>query len=85
MLGLFKLRIGVMIMITALVGLAVTPGPALSLLQVLVLALSVLVASASAGAFNQYVEARHRPADGAHARPRLRHRRAAAHAGLAGG
>ncbi len=27
-LGLFKLRIGVMIMITALVGLAVTPGPA---------------------------------------------------------
>jgi protoheme IX farnesyltransferase len=55
-LGLFKLRIGVLIMITALVGLAVTPGAALSLLQVAALALAVLVASASAGAFNQYVE-----------------------------
>ena len=55
-LGLFKLRIGVVIMITALVGLAVTPGPALSLTQWAVLALSVLVSSASAGAFNQYVE-----------------------------
>ncbi len=54
--SLFKLRIGVLIMITALVGLAVTPGAALGLAQVLVLALSVLVASAAAGAFNQYVE-----------------------------
>jgi heme o synthase len=55
-LGLFKLRIAVMITVTALVGLAVTPGPALSLLQAAVLALSVLLASASAGAFNQYHE-----------------------------
>lgn len=55
-LSLFKLRIGMLIMVTALVGLAVTPGAAPSPLQVLVLALSVLVASASAGAFNQYVE-----------------------------
>ena len=55
-LGLFKLRIGVMIMITALVGLAVTPGPAPGLAQVAGLALSVLGASASAGAFNQYFE-----------------------------
>jgi heme o synthase len=55
-LGLFKLRIGVFIMTTALVGFAVTPGPALSLVQVIVLALSVLLASASAGAFNQYAE-----------------------------
>jgi len=55
-LGVFKLRIGVMIMITALVGLAVTPGPALSFVQWVVLALSVFVSSASAGAFNQYVE-----------------------------
>jgi heme o synthase len=55
-LSLFKLRIGTLIMVTALVGLAVTPGAALSLGQVLVLALSVLVASASAGAFNQYAE-----------------------------
>ena len=55
-LGLFKLRIGGVIMITALVGLAVTPGPGLSLTQWVVLALSVLVSSASAGAFNQYIE-----------------------------
>ncbi|MBI5256345.1 MAG: protoheme IX farnesyltransferase [Burkholderiales bacterium] len=55
-LGLFKLRIGVMIMITALVGMVVTPGASLSLAQVLVLALSVLVASGAAGAYNQYYE-----------------------------
>jgi protoheme IX farnesyltransferase len=55
-LGLFKLRIGAMIMTTALVGLAVTPGAAPAAWQVAVLALSVLLASASAGAFNQYVE-----------------------------
>jgi protoheme IX farnesyltransferase len=56
-LGVFKLRIGTLIMITALGGMAIAPGPALSLAQVAVLALSVLVASASAGAFNQYFEA----------------------------
>jgi protoheme IX farnesyltransferase len=56
-LGIFKLRIGVLIMISALAGLAITPGPTIGLWQGLVLALSVLVASASAGAFNQYVEA----------------------------
>ncbi len=55
-LSIFKLRIGVLIMVTALVGLVVTPGASLQIGQVLVLALSVLVASASAGAFNQYVE-----------------------------
>ncbi len=55
-LSLFKLRIGVLIMVTALVGLAVTPGASMQPVQVVVLALSVLVASASAGAFNQYVE-----------------------------
>lgn len=55
-LGLFKLRIGFMIMLTALVGLIVTPGPAIGILKVLVLALAVLIASASAGAFNQYYE-----------------------------
>ena len=55
-LGLFKLRIGVLIMVTALVGLVITPGAAPSLAQLLVLALSVLGASASAGAFNQYYE-----------------------------
>ena len=55
-LGLFKLRIGVVITFTALAGLAVSGGPRLSLIQLLVLTLSVLVSSASAGAFNQYYE-----------------------------
>lgn len=55
-LGVFKLRIGLMIMITALAGLAVTPGQSLSILQWLVLAGSVFLSSASAGAFNQYYE-----------------------------
>lgn len=55
-LALLKLRIGLMIMITALVGLAVAPGPAAGGLKLLVLALSVLAASASAGAFNHYYE-----------------------------
>jgi len=56
-LGIFKLRIGVLIMISALAGLAITPGPAIGAWPGLVLALSVLVAAASAGAFNQFVEA----------------------------
>lgn len=56
-LGVFKLRIGVLIMITALGGLAIVPGGQATALQVLVLALSVLAASAAAGAFNQFVEA----------------------------
>ena len=56
-LGIFKLRIGVLIMISALAGLAITPGPVIGFVPSLVLALSVLVASASAGAFNQYIEA----------------------------
>lgn len=55
-LGLFKLRIGFMIMLTALVGLAVAPGPSLGWPKLLTLALAVLVSSASAGAFNQYYE-----------------------------
>ncbi|MGZ5155661.1 MAG: heme o synthase [Caldimonas sp.] len=55
--GLFKLRIGVFIMLTALVGYMVTPGTGLGAVQLIVLALSVLLASASAGAFNQYAEA----------------------------
>ena len=56
-LGVFKMRIGLLIMITAVGGVAMPNGPGLSLAQVAVLALSVLVASASAGAFNQYIEA----------------------------
>ena len=56
-LGVFKIRIGVLIMVTALGGMAIVPGSRLGLAQVLVLALAVLVAAASAGAFNQFVEA----------------------------
>jgi len=55
--NLFKLRIGIVIAITALAGVAITPGAAPSALQVWILALAVLVSSASAGAFNQYYEA----------------------------
>ena len=55
-LGLFKLRIGFMIMVTALVGLVVTPGQSIGLEKIVIMALTVLVASASAGAFNQYYE-----------------------------
>lgn len=55
-LGLFKLRIGFMIMITALVGIAVTPGPAIGLWKVLLLAAAVLLSAGGAGAFNQYYE-----------------------------
>lgn len=54
---LFKLRIGIVIAITALAGVAITPGSSPSAWQVLALALAVLVSSASAGAFNQYYEA----------------------------
>ena len=56
-LGVFKLRIGLMIMLTALVGYAFTPGAGPGLGPLVVLALAVFVSSASAGAFNQYVEA----------------------------
>jgi len=55
-LGLFKLRIGFVIMITALAGFAVTPGAGPGGIPLAVLALAVLISSASAGAFNQYVE-----------------------------
>lgn len=56
-LSVFKLRIGVLIMLTALAGLAITPAPAPEAWKVLVMALAVLVSSASAGAFNQFIEA----------------------------
>jgi protoheme IX farnesyltransferase len=56
-LGIFKLRIGVLIMVTALGGYAAVPGSGATGAQVLVMALAVLVAAAAAGAFNQFVEA----------------------------
>ncbi len=54
--SVFKIRIGLAIMASALVGIAVTPGPALTSGQITILALTVLGASAAAGAFNQLVE-----------------------------
>jgi protoheme IX farnesyltransferase len=54
--NVFKLRIGVGIMLCALAGLAMTPGSQLSVWQIFVLGMAVLLSSASAGAFNQYVE-----------------------------
>ena len=54
--SVFKLRIGMAIMLTALAGVAVTPGSGPAAWQVVILALAVLMSSASAGAFNQYVE-----------------------------
>ena len=55
-MGVFKLRIGVVITFTALAGLSVSTGPSLSLAQLITLTLAVLISSASAGAFNQYYE-----------------------------
>ena len=54
--NLFKFRIGVVMAITSVVTLVVTPGQAVPVWQVLVLALTVLLAASSAGAFNQYYE-----------------------------
>lgn len=54
--NLFKMRIGVVIALTAVAGIAVSPGPAPHAWQSVLLALAVLIASAAAGAFNQYAE-----------------------------
>ncbi|HEU5295062.1 MAG TPA: heme o synthase [Burkholderiaceae bacterium] len=56
-LSLFKLRIGVVIAVTALAGVAVQPGHGPGALAVALLFVCVLAASASAGAFNQWWEA----------------------------
>ena len=54
--NLLKLRIGVVMMLTALVAMVITPGPQPSGLEILVLAFAVLISAGSAGAFNQYFE-----------------------------
>ena len=56
LINLFKIRIGVVMTITAVVAMVVTPGDAVPAWQVAVLALTILMASSSAGAFNQYYE-----------------------------
>jgi protoheme IX farnesyltransferase len=52
----FKLRIGLVIGLTAIAGIAVAPGRSLPAWKVGALALAVTLASAAAGAFNQYAE-----------------------------
>ena len=54
--SLLKLRIGIIMMFTALAAMVVTPGQPLSGQEVLVLAFAVLISAGSAGAFNQYFE-----------------------------
>ncbi|MHA1113828.1 MAG: heme o synthase [Alphaproteobacteria bacterium] len=54
--SVFKLRIGVAIALSALAGLAVTPGTAPSAWRIVVLVLAVFVSAASAGAYNQFTE-----------------------------
>jgi len=54
--NLLKLRIGVVMMLTALVAMVITPGPQPGGLEMLVLAFAVLISAGSAGAFNQYFE-----------------------------
>ena len=56
-LSIFKLRIGVAIMMSAVAGAAVAPGPLPAPWRIATLAAAVLLASASAGAFNQWAEA----------------------------
>lgn len=66
---LFKVRIGVLMSVTALAGYVITPAAQVSAGRLLAIALCVLIASASAGAFNQYAEA---DLDGKMARTRHR-------------
>ncbi len=54
--GVTKMRIGFAIMLSALAGVAITPGVKPAGWQITVLALAVLVSSGAAGAFNQYAE-----------------------------
>ena len=56
-LSIFKLRIGIAIMMSAIGGVAITPGDVPALWKVAVLSIAVFLASASAGAFNQWAEA----------------------------
>jgi heme o synthase len=55
-INVFKLRIGFVIALAALGGMAITPGPSLPIWKILVLFMTVLMGSAAAGAFNQYSE-----------------------------
>lgn len=54
--NVFKLRIGMVIALAALGGMAITPGESQSAWRILILSLTVLMGSAAAGAFNQFSE-----------------------------
>lgn len=56
LVDIFKLRIGLFMVITALAGYAVTPGESLGAVELVILAAVTLGASGAAGAFNQYME-----------------------------
>jgi protoheme IX farnesyltransferase len=56
LVSVFKLRIGLAITLSALGGIAVSPGPLPEAWRLALLALAVLLASASAGAYNQLAE-----------------------------
>ena len=53
----FKPRIAVAIMLSAIGGIAVSPGPAPALWQLALLSIAVFLAAGAAGAFNQWIEA----------------------------
>jgi len=55
-INLLKLRIGIIMMFTALAAMVITPGPQPDGFEMLVLAFAVLISAGSAGAFNQYFE-----------------------------
>jgi len=54
--NVLKLRIGVVMTLTALVAMIVTPGPRPDGFETFILAFAVLISAGSAGAFNQYFE-----------------------------
>jgi protoheme IX farnesyltransferase len=56
LVDLFKVRIGILMSITAVVAMAVTPGRSAEPWEAAILFMAVLLASSSAGAFNQYYE-----------------------------
>ncbi len=56
-LSIFKPRIAVSIMLSAIGGLAITPGAPLGLMQTAAFAIAVALAAGAAGAFNQWAEA----------------------------
>lgn len=55
-LSIFKLRIGLAIMLSGLAGLAITPGVTPETWKIVLFSFAILISSASAGAFNQFIE-----------------------------